>query len=135
MGKQKEGSARSAVTRALLCGAAASVLLLVVLTAAALIAETEPELLRRSGLTARVCLVIAALLCGCIAAGRNKHHRLPLALAGEGVLFLALLVIGMGNGFSGGWRSMLIDVGLLLIGAFAGAVLTGKKQNKRRGKA
>ena len=70
--------------RALLCGAAASVLLLAVLTAAALIADSEPELLRRSGLTARVCLEIAALLCGCIAAGRTKHNRLPLALAGEG---------------------------------------------------
>ena len=134
MGKRRETILRRDWYRAPFCGCIAAVILSICLIVCAAAGERFGVLLVRRSLTARLCLMIAALFCGLASAGKAKQDRLPLALAGEGVMFAFVLMFGCVRGFQSGWISLLIDAGIMLFGAFAGAFSYRRPGIQRRGK-
>lgn len=134
MSKQREGDRFFLLRRSLLCGFASAALFLLLLFIGALLSETRHGLFEHSRLTAMICLGVCAVAGGIAAAGALRQSRLPYALAGESVLLAVVLIAGMVSGFRGGWIFLLADIGILLFGAFAGAISRIGIGRKRRGK-
>ena len=129
-GRKLGGSYLSAV----MIGTACAVLFCLMLLLAAMVSESKPTILTHGAWTAKVCLLIIALLCGVLAGRRAGQRMLLHALTAEGVLlaFLTLCVIGCGNEIR--FASVLIDLLFLLFGAFAGTEQGRRGRIKRRGK-
>ena len=134
MNQQRNGVLWPDYRRSLLAGCGGAFLLLLLLFLLALLSEKNLYLLKHSLAAARVCLAGAAIVGGLLAAGRTQHHRLALALAGESVILAVLIAAGLVFGFRGGWTAVLIDVGIVLIGAFAGGFAQPRGGQKQRGK-
>ena len=67
-----------------------------------------------------------------IAGGRAGQRKLLHAMAAEGVLFAVLLLCAFGCGKTPTLPSLLIDLAVLLFGAFAGTLRREKGRVKRR---
>ena len=134
MGRQREGERIFLYRRAIFCGFGAAACFLILVFAVALFSESQQILFRHAGISVKVCLAVCALLCAILSAGKEQRNRMLYALTGEGFLLVGILVIGMTLGFRGGWTSLAMDVGIMLIGAFAGAVSRSGIRRKRRGK-
>ena len=115
-------------------GGVGAVLLFALLLLAALIGESRREIMRAPFLSAGVCLFVSALLCGLAAGGRAGERKMLHALAAEGTLLALLLLCAIGCGITPKPGTLLLDLALLLIGAFAGTIYRGKGRIKRRGK-
>ncbi len=134
MGRQREGERIFLYRRAIFCGFGAAACFLILVFAVALFSESQQILFRHAGISVKVCLAVCALLCAILSAGKAQKNRLLYALTGEGILLAGILVVGMTLGFQGGRTSMAADLGIMLIGAFAGAISRGGIKRKRRGK-
>ena len=115
-------------------GGVGAMFLFALLLLAALIGESRGEIMRAPSLSAGVCLFVSALLCGLAAGGRAGERKMLLALAAEGTLLSLLLLCALGCGITPKPWTLLLDLALLLIGAFAGTIYRGKGRIKRRGK-
>ncbi len=78
--------------------------------------------------TTKACLMTASMVCGALSAGRVKEKRFIFALAGESVLFVAVSVAEIEFGFPGGVISYIIDLTIMLIGAFAGTLFASRRR-------
>lgn len=83
---------------------------------------------------AECCLLVAAIVSGASALRRGENRRLLHALAGEAGLLCLVAAIGAFSIKEGRINSVLIDLLLLFIGAFAGSILCGNRRIKQRGK-
>ena len=109
-------------------------LLLALLFASAFLADSYQEVYLRPTLTGKICFALSALTVGFLCAGKARKGRLIQALIGESVLLLGLLICIPAFGFHVNWISLIVDVVLMLFGAFAGSVLCVRPKRKRRGK-
>lgn len=110
------------------------VILTVLLAAAALLSGKHEFLLDHRAWVSKAGLLIAAITAGLIASRRATRKRLFHALAGEGGLLIVCTALLASHGFQGGSYGMLLDIGFMLIGAFAGTLLCGRSGIQRRGK-
>ena len=133
MGKQREGERPLPYRRAVFCGLGAAVFFVILIFVLALVSGSAQILFRYSGASVRVCLGVCAILCAILSAGNAQQNRLLYALAGEAVLLAGIVLIGISLGFGDGWKPIAADVGIMLIGAFAGAISQGGIRRKRRG--
>ena len=133
MGKQREGGLRLPYRRAVVCGLGAAVFFVILIFILALVSELAQTLFQYSGVSVRACLGVCAVLCAILSAGNAQQNRLLYALAGEAVLLAGIVLIGISHGFGRGWKPIAADVGIMLIGAFAGAISQGGIRRKRRG--
>ena len=85
-------------------------------------------------LTGKLCLTIAAMVCGIMSVGKATKAKLLYAASGEWGMLLVILVCSMFFGLNNGLLSLLCDIGLVLFGAFAGALAGGNIRIQRRGK-
>ncbi len=109
-------------------------LLFLILMIAAAAADKVHEVFEYKALASKICLGICALLCGILSARKNKRGQLAHAMAGECVLFLAVVLCGLSMGKQEMRFSLLIAAGIVLIGGFAGALLSPGPRIQRRGK-
>lgn len=115
-----------------LAGAVGTALFLGLLFLGAVFSESRQEIMSAGAWAARACLLFGALLCGMLAGGRAGQRKLLHALAAEGVLFVVLLLCAFGCGKTPSLPSLLIDLAVLLFGAFAGTFRRQKGRAKRR---
>ena len=109
-------------------------ILMLLLLVAAFLSENLPLLQTGNALTGKLCLTIAAIVCGILSAGKATQAKLLHATAGEWGLLLLILICSMVFGLKNGVLSLLYDIGLVLFGAFAGALAGGNVRVQRRGK-
>ena len=109
-------------------------LLLLLLFLFAFLSDLHPAIAGSNLPIAKLCLSVSSVLCALLSAGSSEEKHLLHALSGESILFFLVCIIGIICGFSGGAFSLLIDIGIMLFGAFAGTILCGSGQHKRRGK-
>ena len=79
-----------------LAGGVGTVLFLGLLFLGAVFSESRQEIISAGAWTARVCLLLGALLCGMLAGGRAGQRKLLHALAAGGVLLVVLLLQALG---------------------------------------
>ena len=115
-------------------GGVSAVLFLGLLFLAAVLGERRSEIMSAPSVAAGVCLFVSALLCGLCAGGRAGERKLLHALAAEGTLLALVLLFALGCGNTPRPGTLLLDLALLLFGAFAGTLRRGKGRVKRRGK-
>jgi hypothetical protein len=133
MEKQKEPCRGGIELRSVVIGGFGAVLCLGLLLLAAALGERRQEIFVNGNLTAKVCLFLSALCCGWIAGGRAGQRKLLNALTAEMALLAILLLCALGCGNTLKLTSVLLDLLLMLFGAFAGTVRWGKRSVKRRG--
>ena len=121
------------VRGAALGGITAAVVLLILLFAAALFSGRYDLLLDHRAAVSKAALMAAAVMAGAISARRALRRKIFHALAGEGVLMIFCFAVWAALGFQNKPGSMLTNIGLMLIGAFAGTILCGKRRKQRRG--
>lgn len=129
--KQRDEGVWYGYARAAIFGIVAFGITLILLFGVSLICGRYHLLAEKNRLTAIACLAVASLLCGCLCAGTCRVNRFPHALAGEGVFFLLTVLLGLIFGFRGGWQSVLLDIGIMFFGAFAGTIIRGGIRNRR----
>ena len=132
--KQKDEGMWYGYARAVIFGIVAFGITLILLFAASLICGRYHLLVEKTRLTAITCLAVTSLLCGCLCAGTCRVNRFPHALAGEGVFLLLTVLLGLLFGFRGGWQSVLLDIGIMFFGAFAGTIIGTARKKQRSGK-
>jgi hypothetical protein len=132
MRKRTECKACGGYWNDVIAGAVGTALFLGLLFLGAIISESRQEIMSAGAWTARVCLLLGALLCGMVAGGRAGQRKLLHAMAAEGVLFAVLLLCAFGCGKTPTLPSLLIDLAVLLFGAFAGTLRREKGRVKRR---
>lgn len=120
--------------RSLLFGVMGAVLFLGLLLTAAILSGKRSEIMELRRPIVKACLLLSAFISGAMAGGRAEQGKLPHALISEGFLFLLLAVTAVVNNSEVPVLSFLIDVMLMLFGAFAGTQLKNKRKNIRRGK-
>ena len=134
MGKQTGKYAGGSYLSAALTGTAGALLFFGLLLLAAGISEGRPVILTHGDLTAKACLFLSALLCGLIAGRRAGQRRLLHALTAEGVILTVLMLCALGCENHIRFTSVLVDLLLLLFGAFAGTAQRRGRRVKQRGK-
>ena len=132
MRKRTECKACGGYWNDVIAGAVGTALFFGLLFLGAIISESRQEIMSAGAWTARACLLLGALLCGMIAGGRAGQRKLLHAMAAEGVLFAVLLLCAFGCGKTPTLPSLLIDLAVLLFGAFAGTLRREKGRVKRR---
>ena len=112
----------------LVCGLVSTALLICLLFAAAILSNRLKQVSTHGTFISMLALALSALFCGILSAGTAGEKRFLHALAGEGVLFLFLIVTGISLSFHGGIRTLALDAAMMLFGAFAGSILrTGNR--------
>ncbi len=134
MGKQFEKNAGEGYLSAAIVGIFGATLFFGLLLLAAMLGENKPVIPAHGALSAKICLFLSALFCGFFAGKRAGQKKLLHALTAEGVLLLALLLCALSRGNDIHYTSVLIDLILLLFGAFAGTGQRRRRKIKQRGK-
>ncbi len=135
MGKQLGKNVGGSYLPAAMFGTIGAMLFFGLLFLAAILGESNPIILAHDAWTAKICLFFSALICGSFAGKRAGQRKLLHALTAEGVVLavLVLCVLCRGNDDIC-FTSVLIDLLLLLFGAFAGTWQRKRGRIKRRGK-
>ena len=115
-------------------GLIGTMLLLVLLLFAAALANELTFVQNGQAVIGKLCLFLAAVVCGLLRAKESESGKLLAALMGELVLLAVLLILCALCGepvFSG---SMLLDLLCLAFGGFAGTLLAsrGGRRHKRK---
>ena len=134
MSKLTETRPSRDVKRSLLLGCVCTAVFALLLFLASML-EAKLAFLQNGGFpTARLCLTLSALLCGLLCSKGHHTGKLPLALTGESVLWLAVTAIVLAANGDIFTLSYLLDMVCLLFGAFAGALASGRggKRSKSR---
>ena len=115
-------------------GLISTLLLLTLLLFAAALANQVSIIQNGQAVTAKLCLLLAALLCGLLRAKESESSKLVAALLGELVLLGVLLVLCALCGEPVFSISMLLDLLCLFFGGFAGTMLAsrGGRRHRRR---
>ena len=115
-------------------GLISTLLLFTLLLFAAALANQLSLIQNGQSVTAKLCLLPAALLCGLLRAKESESGKLVAALLGELVLLAVLLILCLLCGEPVFSISMLLDLLCLLFGGFAGTLLAsrGGRHRKRR---
>ena len=130
----KEESVGRTCLRSAAAGCFSVPVLFLILMIAAVLGGRLSEIFVYKALTSKICLGISSVICGALAARKEGSRRLAHAMAGECVLFLAVLLCGIVTGFHDARSSLPIDAAIVLFGGFAGTLLTLRPKIKRRGK-
>ena len=107
-------------------------LLLALLTAAGALMPEWEVLQKHTGITAAVCLLISAALCGNRCCRGNETGLLVRSLSGEAVLLLLVLLRGLLSAKEVTADAALMDAIVVLIGGFAGILTSGRGKTKKR---
>lgn len=113
-------------------GLISTLVLFTLLLFAAALANQVTLIQNAQGATGKLCLFLAALLCGLLRAKESESGKLAAALLGELVLLAVLLVLCAIFGEPVFTISMLVDVLCLAFGAFAGTLLASRGGRRRR---
>ena len=132
--KKTERKEIGTYARSVLSGGAGLAVFLLLLFLGALLCGNVNWLMNDSYPIAKGCLLIGAIVSGAAALRRGENRRFPHALAGEAWLLCTVAAIAAFSMRDGRIGSFLIDLLLLLIGAFAGTILRTNRRLKRRGK-
>lgn len=115
-------------------GLISTLLLFTLLLFAAALANQVSLIQNGQAVTGKVCVFLAALLCGLLRAKDSETGKLAAALLGELVLLAVLLVLCALCGEPVFSTSMLLDLMCLAFGGFAGTLLASRGGHRRRRK-
>lgn len=113
-------------------GVISILVLFTLLLFAAALANQVHALQNSPAVTGRVCLFLAAVLCGQLRAKESETGKLAAALLGELVLLAALLLACALCGEPIFTISMLLNLLCLAFGGFAGTLLGSRGGRRRR---
>ena len=113
-------------------GLISTLLLFTLLLFAAALGNQVAFIQNSQAVTAKLCLFLAALLCGLLRAKESETGKLLAALLGELVLLGVLLLLCALCGEQIFSSSMLLDLLCLFFGGFAGTLLEGRGGRRRR---
>lgn len=131
---QKTDDRLLVLRRIALCALSGALILFILLFIAAMMSDKYQNAFIYRVYLSKLCLAVSSYFCGCISAGRAARKRVLHALAGESGVFLAAGILGLVFGFPGGPLAYLSDIGIMLFGAFAGALSVPRRRKQRRGK-
>ena len=120
--------------RSALRGAAGLAVFLLMMFLAAVLCDKAPWIINGTYPIGESCLLVGAIVSGAAALRSGDNRRLLHALSGEAGLICLVAAIAFFSEREGRMRAFVIDLFLLLIGAFAGSILRGKRHIKQRGK-
>ena len=123
-----------AYKRWILCGLLGVLVLFALTLTAAIICVRFASILSYRVYTMRMCLFLSALFCGCASARTAAQKRFLNALAGEGVLLIAVSACTLAFHDGNEAFPYLIDVGIMFFGAFAGTIIGTVRKKQRSGK-
>ena len=134
MMKKTERTQYVTYARSALRGAVGLAVFLLLLFLAAVLSDNAPWIMNGTYPIAECCLLVAAIVSGVASLRRVESRRFLHALSGETGLICLVAAIAAFSLREGRVLALLIDLFLLLIGAFAGSILHGKRRIKQRGK-
>ena len=134
MKKQKTEGKEQEFLRSFLIGAVGAALLTILLFGSAFLCNQFRFFASHTKMLGKACLIIATLFSGYAAAYCVKQMRLLHALAGEGGIFIIVSICSFAFSDTGNMISFLINLGIMLIGAFAGAISGVRITKQQRGK-
>lgn len=129
---KREEDVRRKYIRSVVIGCGASAFLFLLLFFISLFSDNHHTLIDHSMLTSKISLLVVSFLCSVLCAGKLRQNRLFHSMIGNGVILFFLLFVGIIFGFLDVWSSILIDIGIVLFGTFAGAILQADIKRKRR---
>ena len=133
MGNREGAVTGKACVRDLLCGLGGGALYLLLLFAAAIFSDRHTAIMDARTITVKVCLLLSAIVCGVLAGRGAEKGRALHGLLAQSVLLLILgasLILSDG---AAGFLSLVIDLVIMLFGAFAGTIGRRNRRRKRRG--
>ena len=135
--KQNRTAARETLTGRLVMGAAVCIMMTLILTAVSAAVISAGRLPETATEYVAMIILLSGSLAGAIAgAGKKKEKRLYVCLM-IAALFFAILLAMTAAFFGGQYRGIGVSVLMLLVGAFAGAMVgqgKGRSGNLRRSK-
>ncbi len=134
MEKQTYAKGQGRYLRAALFGVVGVALFFGMLLFTAVLSDTRSEIMEMKRPIVKACLLLSAFVNGTLAGSKTEQQKLPHALIAEGALLLVLLISAAIKNTEIQIPSLIIDVLLMLFGAFAGTILKRKPGNIRRGK-
>ncbi len=123
-----------AYKRWILCGLLGVLALFALTLTAALLCGRFIPVFSYKVYTMRICLLLSSLICGCASARTAVQKCFLNALAGEGVLLIAVSACALAFHDGNGAFPYLIDVGIMFFGAFAGTIIGTARKKQRNGK-
>ncbi len=134
MSKQKEIRQTPYAVKLLTFGLISAGVFMLLLTAAAL-AQERVEILQSDKFpTGMICLAVSSVICGVLCSREKERGNILSALIGESVLFVILTVILLASDRETFGIRYILNIAVLLFGAFAGTLLTSRRGQRHRRK-
>ncbi len=132
--EMKENRTSGTVLHSVFRGAIGAILFTIAAFILSLLLGRRPALTGHRWLMVRGLLLICAIISGVLGVYKTTHRRIVYALSGEISLIVLCLTVCVAARCPILSASCGIDLVLMLIGAFAGTILGGKKRHIQYGK-